>query len=87
MRGGDKFEVTRVFATPKAKAVMKELSPGMRIEEVFPTTDDRVALMADESKFFIFETGPFRVVLCVAYGRTVEDGEFAVVNVQRRRRR
>lgn len=87
IRGGDTVRVQRTFATPKAKAVFAELSPGGDIRDVLPTMHDRLTLMADGSNFYIHEVGPWRVVCCVAHGKTLEQAEFAVVNVQRRERR
>lgn len=88
MRGGDKVEV-RVLAyiTGKARAMYEKLSPTGAVEDVAPEPGTMITLFADGSPYFIYETGPFRVVLCVANRYTIDTGRFVVVDVQKRTRK
>lgn len=89
MRGGDTVEVAEVrHVTWKARRMFDEACvDGGEITAHVPQPGDHVRLFSDDSPFFIHESGPYRIVLCVAHGYELKDRVFTVVDAQRRHRK
>lgn len=89
-RGGDEFAVVHAKATPKAFAQFDAIAlPGDTLGGIMVgMRGGRVRSFADGSPFFVYETGRYRLILCVKHGYDgPEEGQFRVVGAQPRHRR